>query len=90
MKSQWFWIIGGLCVGVGLLLLIGGFGDTGFGLVSQGMQQQTSASYSAFGYDASLDVQVSSNGWTGLIFLLTGLICLVGANSVAWEDTEGY
>ena len=42
MKSEWFWLIGGVLVAVGLLLMIGGFGDTGFGLVwgDDGIQQQ--------------------------------------------------
>ena len=66
------------------------FGDTGFGLMTDNVQQQASTSYSKFGYDASLDVSLTSNGITALSCLLIGLVSLVAANAGAWKDTEGY
>lgn len=90
MKSEWFWLVGGIFVGVGLLFLIGAFGDTGFGLMLEGVQQQASTTYQHYGYDASLDVGITSNGKIALLLLLLGAASLVGANATAWEDTEGY
>jgi hypothetical protein len=90
MKSEWFWLVGGILVAVGLLFMIGAFGDTGFGLVLDGAQQQASETYSKYGYDASLQVQLTSNGWISLMCIFLGAASLVGANATAWEDTEGY
>lgn len=90
MKSEWFWLVGGILVAVGLLFMIGAFGDTGFGLVLDGVQQQASETYSKYGYDASLQVQLTSNGWISLICIFLGAAAMVGANATAWEDTEGY
>jgi hypothetical protein len=53
-------------------------------------QQHASTSYSKYGYDASLDVTITSNGMTAIGCLLLGLITLVGANAGAWKDTQGY
>ena len=82
------WIVGGICVGLGLLFLIGAFGDTGFGLVSDGVVQPASTSYSAHGYDASMDLQLTSNGLTALILLGVGLVLMIRANATAWLDTD--
>ena len=90
MKSSWFWIIGGLLVGTGFLFLIGAFGDTGFGLVLGDSQQHAATSYSKYGYDASLDVSLTTNGILSLVLLFSGLACLIGANAGAWKDTNGY
>ena len=90
MKSSWFWIVGGILIGTGFLFLIGAFGDTGFGLLMDNTQQHASTSYSKYGYDASLDVTITSNGMTAIGCLLLGLITLVGANAGAWKDTQGY
>jgi len=90
MKSSWFWLIGGLLVGTGFLFLVGAFGDTGFGLILDDMQQHASVSYFKHGYGASLDVGITSNGILSIILLFSGLACLVGANVGAWRDTEGY
>ena len=89
MKSQWFWIVGGLLIGTGFLFLIGAFGDTGFGLIMDNVQQQASISYSTYGYDASLDVAITNNGITAIFLLFSGLILLVGANARAYKDTDG-
>ena len=90
MKSSWVWLIGGLLVGTGFLFLIGAFGDTGFGLVIDNMQQQASVSYSKYGYDASLDIGITANGIMSIFLLVSGSVCLVSANAGAWRDTEGY
>ena len=57
MKSEWFWLIGGILVAVGLLFMIGAFGDTGLGLILDGAQQQASETYWKYGYDASLTLR---------------------------------
>ena len=90
MKSEWFWLVGGILVAVGLLFMMGAFGDTGLGLVLDGAQQQASETYWKYGYDASLDIGVTTNGWIALTCIFLGAATLVGANATAWEDTDGY
>ena len=88
MKAA-IWIVGGICLGTAMLFLIGAFGDTGFGLLVENAGiQPASTAYSHFGYDASLDVQLTSNGVTGLTLLLIGLSCLVSVNATAWKETN--
>ena len=70
--------------------MIGAFGDTGFGLVLDGVQQQASETYKHYGYDASMQVGLTSNGWASLVCIILGAAALVGANATAWEDTDGY
>jgi hypothetical protein len=82
------WIVGGICLGTAMLFLIGAFGDTGFGLLVGDSVKPASIAYSHFGYDASLDVQLTSNGVTGLTLLFIGLACLVSVNSGAWKETN--
>ena len=82
------WIVGGICIGLGLLFLIGAFGDTGFGLLRDGVIQPASTSYSAHGYDASMDLEITTNGITALVLLATGLILMIRANATAWLDTD--
>jgi hypothetical protein len=89
MKSA-RWIFGGVSVGLGLLLLIGAFGDTGFGLLdAEGKQQPAALTFQNFGYDASMDVSMTSNGMFALVFLALGLFLLISANANAWQDTGG-
>lgn len=90
MKSKWIWIIGGLFVGTGLLLLIGADESTGFGFMQDGVQKHMAEAYSQYGYDASLQVQLTSNGIMSLFCIIIGMMMLVGANATAWQDTEGY
>ena len=89
MKSS-RWIFGGVSVGLGFLFLIGAFGDTGFGLInSEGVQQPAATSFRNFGYDASMDVSLTSNGMFSIVFLALGLILLISANANAWRDSGG-
>ena len=82
------WIGGGLCVGFGVLFLIGAFGDTGFGLMTGDAVLPAAETYKYFGYDASLDIQLTSSGLLGIPLLLTGLLLMVWANATAWKDTN--
>ena len=90
MKSAWFWLAGGVLLGIAIMFMLGAFGDTGFGLMSGGVQVPAASSYSQYGYDASLDVSLTSNGKMAILFLILGLGCLVGANATAWRETDGY
>ena len=82
------WIVGGICISLGLLFLIGAFGDTGIGLVSDGVVQPASTSYSAHGYDASMDLQITSNGFAAFGLLFVGLVLMIRANATAWLETD--
>lgn len=82
------WIVGGLCAGFGVLFLIGAFGPTGFGLISDGQVLPAASTYKNFGYDASLDVSLTSEGMMGIPLVLVGLALMVFANANAWKDTN--
>jgi hypothetical protein len=84
------WIVGGVSLGLAMLFLIGAFGDTGFGLIVDGVVQPAALSYKRFGYDASMDVGITSNGLTGLFLLAFGLVCMISQNVGAWRNTNGY
>jgi hypothetical protein len=83
------WLGGGISVGTAMLFLIGGFGDPGFGLVADGIVQPAATAFSRFGYDASLNLHITSNGIVGGILLATGICMMVIANAGAWKDTGG-
>jgi len=83
------WVVGGLCAGIGLLFLIGGFGDTGFGLMSGGSITPAALSFMHFGYDASMDVGITSNGIMGFGLIIAGIALMVKANAGAWKHTGG-
>ena len=82
------WIVGGICIGLGMLCLIGAFGDTGLGLLKDGVIQPASTSYAAHGYDASMDLELTQNGIASLVLLAVGLILMIRANATAWLDTD--
>ena len=82
------WIGGGLCVGCGVLFLIGAFGSTGFGLTGAEGIQPAAESYKYFGYDASLDVGLTTMGKIGIPLLLVGVALMVYVNATAWKDTN--
>ena len=85
------WITGGILAGLGLLFLIGAFGDTGLGLFNTDTQaiEQASISYFRYGYDASMDVSLTGNGKFAFIFLFVGLAILISANREAWKQSGG-
>ena len=89
MKSA-LWILGGLCAGTGFLFLIGAFGDGAFGLIgSQGDAVPAAVAYSSFGYDASMDLQLTTNGMMAFLLLFSGLGMMIKANATAWIDSGG-
>jgi hypothetical protein len=82
MKHPILWLIGGLCVGSGILSgLMGGFGVEG---------GDVATTFSTLGYDAVDDLQVRANGMMALVLFFSGLGFLVAANRSAWQETGGY
>lgn len=85
------WIIGGLCVGFGLMFFIGGFGDTGLGLVgSSGEVLPAAVSYSQFGYDASEDITITSNGYKAIALFLGGILMMLFANLQVTKEVNAH
>ena len=82
------WMVGGFSVAVGVLLLIGAFGDSGFGLISNGKMQPAATSFEVFGYDATMDIILSGNGKMGIPLVLIGMVIMVYCNASAWKDTN--
>ena len=96
MKAA-LWVIGGLCIGTGVLLAlpdydrIGGGRGGGVGL-SKGGEYAGGASqvFHTTGYDSVMDVAVFGQGWMALIIIITGAALMIYANANAWTETNGY
>ena len=85
------WIVGGICVGFGLLHFIGGFGDTGLGLVTaSGEVLPAALSYSQFGYDASADVTITSNGYKAIGLFVGGIAMMMFANLQVTKEVNAH
>ena len=82
------WIVGGFCVGFGVLFMLGAFGPTGFGLGEGDDVLPAAISYKTYGYDASLDLRPTSAGIYGIPLILIGIVLMVYANAIAWKDTN--
>ena len=85
------WLVGGLCVGYGLLFFVGGFGDTGLGLVSStGEVLPAAISYSQFGYDATEDVTITSNGFKAIGLFISGIAMMLFANLKVTKEVNAH
>ncbi len=82
MKHEILWLVGGICVALGFVAcLSGGFGVPGGDIALM---------FPNLGYDGVDDLRVNGGGMLGLVLIVSGLACLVGANSTAWKKTNGY
>lgn len=92
MKAA-LWIIGGLCIGSGFLMMLpnrtssGGIGVANPDGTYAGEASQV---YYATGYDTIADVAMFGQGWLAILLALTGMALLVFANATAWRETGGY
>ena len=92
MKAA-LWVIGGLCIGGGFLLMLpsqtssGGIGVAAADGSYLGPAAQV---YPATGYDTVADIMLFGQGWMALLLGLTGVALLVFANATAWRETGGY
>lgn len=87
------WVLGGLFVGSGILMMLGQFnGPSGVGIVGADGEFGGHASqvFSTTGYDTVADITIFGQGWLALILGAVGLAMLVYANANAWKDTGGY
>ncbi|MEL6345869.1 MAG: hypothetical protein AAFV53_22350 [Myxococcota bacterium] len=91
MKAA-LWVIGGLCIGSGILLFMPHYGSGGGIGVAQNGQYlgQASQKYYLTGYDTVGDIAMFSQGWFAILLGLTGVALMVYANANAWKDTNGY
>ena len=87
------WVLGGLSVGSGILMMLGRFGgQSGIGIAdSDGNFVGHAADvYHVTGYDTVADIMIFGQGWLALILIASGLGMLVFANRGAWRETGGY
>jgi len=87
------WVLGGLFVGSGILMMLGRFGgQSGVGIVGPDGEFGGHAAlvYPSTGYDTVADITIFGQGWLALILGAVGLAMLVYANANAWKDTGGY
>ena len=82
------WIAGGISLGFGILFMMGAFGPTGFGLGGEDNIVPAALSFKSYGYDASLDLGLTSSGKFGIPLILVGIVLMVYANAGAWKDTN--
>ena len=82
MKHEILWLVGGLCVGAGIVTGVSG----GFGVACG----EVATCFSQLGYDGVDNLQISGQGAAAIAFVLTGIGCLVTANSTSWQRTGGY
>ena len=82
MKHELLWLLGGLCVGAGIVTgITGGVG------VSCG---EIAECFSQLGYDGVDNLKVDGQGAAAIVLVLIGICLLVEANRTAWQRTGGY
>ena len=82
MKTGIMLLIGGACLGSGILTIAyGGFAVPG-GEVAQVISQ--------LGYDGVDDVGITYSGMIALTLCVIGAALMIGANAGAWKETGGY
>ncbi|MBW1880017.1 MAG: hypothetical protein JRI25_18200 [Deltaproteobacteria bacterium] len=74
-------ILGGLCVGAGLLSLYWSFGWDGGALNSN---------YAATGFSGLDNISALDASDYSIPLVVVGISCLVYANAIAWRYTGGY
>ena len=87
------WILGGLSVGSGILMMLGRFnGQSGIGVGNENGDFVGHATqvFDTTGYDAAADIMIFGQGWLAIILALSGIAMMVYASAGAWKDTGGY
>lgn len=74
-------LVGGLCLGIGLLTLYWSFG------APSGALNQHFATVGFTGLD---DIQTLDPSDYSIPLVVVGLACLIYANAIAWKHTGGY
>ena len=77
-----FWLTGGACSGLGILLAaLYGFNLPGGDIATQ---------YSQLGADALPALGITSVGYGAIVLFLVGMGLMIKANATAWKQTGGY
>ena len=77
-----FWLTGGACSGLGILLAaLYGFNLPGGDIATQ---------YSQLGADALPALGITSTGYGAIALFIVGAALMIKANSTAWKQTGGY
>ena len=87
------WILGGLSIGSGILMMLGSFGgQSGVGIADDNGDFAGHAAqiYHTTGYDTTADLLIFGQGWLAIILALAGIAMMVYANAGAWKQTGGY
>lgn len=87
------WVLGGLSIGSGILMMLGRFdGQSGIGVADEAgnFAGHSSQIYHLTGYDTTADLMIFGQGWLALILGAAGIAMMVYANAGAWKDTGGY
>lgn len=74
-------IVGGLCLGMGILNLYYSFGWPGGNLNSN---------FAIVGFNGFSELEILPAWMVSFPLVLIGAVCLIAANATAWRQTGGY
>jgi hypothetical protein len=74
-------VVGGLCLGTGLVQLIGSFGWPGGDLNSR---------FDQIGWSAIDNIGLLPPGFVSIPLIVCGALAMIIANATAWKETGGY
>jgi hypothetical protein len=84
-ESHWMHLIllilGGLCLGTGIIFLYGSFGWTG---------GDFNSNLKTIGFSALDNISLLPDSHVSIPLIGIGTLCLVFANATAWRATDGY
>jgi len=77
-----FWLAGGACAGLGVLLAaVYGFNMPGGDVATQ---------FSQLGADGLPAVGITNTGMGAIVLVIIGACLMIKANATAWKQTDGY
>ena len=77
-----FWLTGGICAGLGILLAAAyGFNLPGGDVATQ---------FSQLGADGLPALGITNTGMGAIVLIIVGAVLMIKANSTAWKQTGGY
>lgn len=75
-------LIGGVCLGSGIVSLYGAFGWPG-GTALNG-------DFATIGFSALDNLTMLPGAEVAVVLVVVGLVCLIYGNATAWRETAGY
>ena len=74
-------LVGGICLGSGIITLYGTFGWPGGDL---------NGDFAQIGFNALDNITLLPGAEIAIVLIVVGLVCLIYGNATAWRETAGY